>query len=120
MNEKAGTHRTIGGGLDAQAGTIEALDSIVNKFITGGNTASFTEEITKAASGIKSKNAEYYVKVAMKMSASQGFVEKEIKRLEGIQKKGGLAPAKKDDVTQRSNILKRFLQDVGSKIKEEL
>ena len=120
LNGKAGTHRVIGGGLDAKAGTIDILDSILSKLPVGKGIASITEEITKAAKDIKSKYADYYVKVATKMSTSQDYVEKEIKRLEGILKKGGLAPAKKDDVTQRANILKKFVQGTEAKVREEL
>ena len=120
LNEKSGTQRTTGGGLNTKAGTIEALDTIASKLTAGGSIKTIIDEITKAASGFKSKYAEYYVKVATKMGASQDYVEKETKRLEGILSKGGLAPAKKDDVTQRVNVLKRFRQDVGTGIKQEL
>ena len=108
INEKAGTHRTVGGGLDAQAGTIDALDAVVAKLSAGGSISTVLGEISNAASSLKSKYAEYYVKVATKMSESQGYVEKELKRLESILGKGGLAPAKKDDITSRTNILKKF------------
>lgn len=58
---------------------------------------------------MKDKYAEYYVKVFQKVDANKGYVEKELKRLEGLLKKGNLAPEKIDDLTSRSNILRRFL-----------
>ena len=107
MNEKAGTHRMVGGGLDLKAGTISALDSVVNT-LTGSNIAAINKELTKAAVDLKDKYAEYYVKVSKKLSENQGYVEKELARLEGLIKKGGLAPEKLDDLTSRSNILRKF------------
>ncbi|KAL8830352.1 MAG: hypothetical protein Q9170_005765 [Blastenia crenularia] len=108
MNEKAGTHRTIGGGLDAKAGIITSLDAIVGKLAGGSNIAAVLQEATKAANGLKDKYAEYYVKVIGKLGKSQGYAEKELARLEGIIKKGGLAPEKLDDLVSRSNILRTF------------
>ena len=107
MNEKAGTHRMVGGGLDVKAGTIAALDTIVST-MTGSNIATIQQELTKASVNLKDKYAEYYVKVSNKLSENQGYVEKELTRLEGLIKKGGLAPEKLDDLTSRSNILRKF------------
>ena len=107
INEKAGTHRVVGGGLDSKAGTIEHLDTIIAK-LTGSNIATISEEVTKATRDTKDKYAEYYVKVLGKIAASKGYVEKELKRLESILKKGGLADEKKDDLMSRSNILRKF------------
>ena len=107
MNEKAGTHRMVGGGLDIKAGTIDALDSIVST-MTGSNMAEIQEQLTKAAVDTKDQYAEYYVKVANKLKQNQGYAEKELTRLEGLIKKGGLAPEKLDDLTSRSNILRKF------------
>ena len=119
MNEKAGTHRVVGGGLDAKAGTIAALDAIVGKITGGGDLATISEAATKAAKGLKDKYAEYYVKVLEKIGKNQGYAEKELARLEGLIKKGGLAPAKVDDLTSRSNILRSFLGKAEG-IKDEL
>jgi len=119
INSKAGTHRTPGGGLNAAAGTIAALDALVSKFTGGEALATVSEEVTKAAAGLKDSYAEYYVKVFAKLAANGGYVEKESKRLQSLLKKGGLAPEKVDDLTKRSNILSRFLAKVDA-IKEEL
>ncbi|KAK4988776.1 hypothetical protein LTR50_003740 [Elasticomyces elasticus] len=108
MNEKAGTHRVSGGGLDAMAGTIAALDSIVAKFTGGEAIATVGKEASAAAQGLKDKYAEYYVKVFGKVEQNQGYVEKELNRISGLLKKGGLAPEKIDDLTSRSNILRKF------------
>jgi protein disulfide-isomerase-like protein len=36
VNSKAGTHRLVGGGLDTKAGTIDAIDAILAKYVTAG------------------------------------------------------------------------------------
>jgi len=109
INTKAGTHRVAGGGLDATAGTIAALDSIVSKFTGGSDTiAAVAEEIKKATVGATDKYSEYYGKVLKKLAENSGYVEKEQGRLAGLLKKGGLAPEKMDDLVKRSNILSRF------------
>lgn len=115
MNEKAGTHRVAGGGLDATAGTIAALDSIVAKFTGGGSLESVSKEAVKAATGLTDKYAEYYVKVFEKLGVNQGYVDKEVNRLSKLIKKGGLAPEKLDDLIMRSNILKKFVGTSGGK-----
>jgi len=115
LNEHAGTHRTVGGGLDMKAGTIDALDSFVAKFAAGATLATISEEVSKAAKGLQDKYAEYYVKIFDKLSKNEGYVEKEFKRLQGLLKKGGLAPEKVDDLTSRVNILRTFSPKDGSK-----
>jgi len=107
INEKAGTHRSVGGGLDAMGGTIEALDSIISKF-TGSNLALITDDVKAAAGGLKDKYTDYYMKVLGKLADNEGYAEKELSRLEGLLKKGGLGRSKVDDLTSRVNILRKF------------
>jgi len=107
LNANSGTHRAVGGGLDATGGTIEALDTIVAKFADA--YADGIVEITKAAGGIKDKYAQYYVKAFTKISTNKEYAEKEFKRLQGLISKGNLAPEKLDDLYSRSNILQKFL-----------
>jgi protein disulfide-isomerase A6 len=112
MNEKAGTHRVVGGGLDTKAGTIEAVDSVLAKYITGGglrNIEKATSDVNKAVQGLRDKYAEYYVKALKKLGQNPEYASKEQTRLAGLLKKGGLAQEKIDDLTRRSNILRSFL-----------
>lgn len=118
LNEKAGTHRVVGGGLDAKAGTIASLDAIISKLSAGGSLATITDEVTKAARGLQDKYAVYYVKVLDKLGKSQGYTDKELARLESLLKKGGLAPEKLDDLISRSNVLRKFSKKESTK--EEL
>ncbi|KAK3721525.1 hypothetical protein LTR37_003081 [Vermiconidia calcicola] len=115
MNEKAGTHRTINGGLDAIAGTIPSLDEIVSTLKTGGAKA--YSDLADAAGSVSDKYAEYYAKVAKKAEQNSEYVDKELTRLQGLMKKGGLAPEKMDELASRSNILSRFK---GGNAKDEL
>ncbi|KZF26579.1 disulfide-isomerase tigA [Xylona heveae TC161] len=108
LNEQAGTHRTVGGGLDIKAGTIDALDAVVAKFTGGETLAAVSEEAQKVAKDLKDTYAAYYVRVFNKIGASEDYAQKELKRLQGLLKKGGLAPAKVDDLVSRSNILRKF------------
>jgi protein disulfide-isomerase A6 len=107
VNSQAGTYRTIGGGLTATAGTVAALDELIAS-VTGGDVSSVQEKIVEAAKDLKDAYAPYYVKVLNKLSENKGYVEKEVKRLEGMLKKGGLATSKIDDLVSRVNILKKF------------
>lgn len=109
INKEVGTYRSVGGGLTAAGGTVAALDAVIQKIIDGGSDiASKADDLVKAAKNEKSPFAAYYAKVAEKVKANAGYVDKELGRLEGILKKGGLAPQKVDDLTSRFNILRRF------------
>lgn len=118
INEKAGTHRVVGGGLDALAGTIPALDKLVKKYTSGESSLeSVTKEITTASKDLKDTYAYYYAKVLAKLSQSGEYAAKELARLEGMLKKGNLVPEKIDDLTSRSNVLRQF---VAKDSKDEL
>jgi protein disulfide-isomerase A6 len=107
INEKAGTHRTVGGGLDATAGIIASLDDVVKAYVASPAAAGL-QKISTEAGKLKEKYASYYAKVAQKQEKNEGYLAKELKRLEGLMKKGGLAPEKLDDLVSRSNILRAF------------
>ena len=117
INEKAGTHRAVGGGLDNLAGTIAVLDEIVTENVAAQKLDKLVTEVKKAAKGLPDKYAEYYVKAAEKLSKNEGYAVKELTRLRKILAKGGSAPEKLDDILSRSNILQRF---VGQDKRDEL
>ncbi|KAI0112668.1 disulfide isomerase [Hypoxylon sp. NC0597] len=121
LNEKTGTHRVPGGGLDAIGGTIDALNHIALKYAAGTEKlADLLAEAKKVAEDLKEdaqyKYAQYYIRVFDKLSQNEGFVAKESARLDGIIKKGGLAPAKLDELQSKSNILKQFIQQAAEKV----
>ncbi|KAK1776481.1 thioredoxin-like protein [Copromyces sp. CBS 386.78] len=124
LNEKAGTHRTPGGGLDTVAGTLAALDEIVTKYTGGASLTEVAEEAKEAVKSLKNsvelKYADYYLRVFDKLSKSEGYAAKEFARLEGILKKGGLAQAKVDELTAKVNILRKFVEKAAEGVKDEL
>ncbi|KAI0849052.1 disulfide isomerase [Daldinia vernicosa] len=130
LNEKTGTHRVPGGGLDATGGTIDALNHIALKYAAGGDKlADLVAEAKKVAADLAEdaqyKYAQYYIRVFDKLSQNEGYVAKESARLDGIIKKGGLAPSKLDELQSKTNILKQFIKKVEEKVtgddeKEEL
>jgi protein disulfide-isomerase A6 len=112
VNSKAGTFRVAGGGLNSKAGTIEAIDTIIAKYISSGaikDADAVTKEITKAIGDLKDKSVEYYLRTLSKITGNPEYAMKEQTRLAGLLKKGGLAPEKIDEMTKRSNILAKFL-----------
>jgi protein disulfide-isomerase A6 len=101
------------------------LDSIVTKFRGGTSLSEAAEEAKKEAKSLQEqgqyKYAEYYLRVFEKLGNSNGYAAKELARLDGIIKKGGLAPTKLDELTSKANILRRFAAKVFSDgNKEEL
>lgn len=109
LNEKTGTNRVAGGGLNEKAGTIATLDELVAKYTSSQNFEQLVAEVKKAAKGLQDKYAQYYVKVAEKLSQNKEYASKEFARLTKIIAKGGSAPEKIDDLISRSNVLRQFL-----------
>ena len=110
INEKAGTARAPGGKLNPTAGTIAAIDSVIQKILEKGTSLGEQADdiIAAAKKEAASQFSSYYSKVAEKIKANSGYVDQEFKRLQGLLSKGGLAPEKFDDLTTRSNILRKF------------
>ncbi|RMD39799.1 hypothetical protein DV735_g5325, partial [Chaetothyriales sp. CBS 134920] len=112
VNSKAGTFRVAGGHLNEKAGTIELIDTVLQKYVTADGLKDLdkvTEEVKKVAQDIKDKSVQYYLKALNKLTSNPEFAKKEQARLAGLLKKGGLAREKVDDLQTRSNILTKFL-----------
>lgn len=118
LNENTGTHRVVGGGLDSNAGTIEALDEIIAKHVTGETLSQAAEEVKKAADGLQEKFASYYVRVLGKLEENGEYVTKEFARLQKILNNSELQPEKADELVSKSNILRKFMGE--EKVKDEL
>ncbi|KAJ6119682.1 Protein disulfide-isomerase tigA [Penicillium sp. IBT 18751x] len=120
LNSKTGSSRSVGGGLNSKAGTIEVLDKLVAEYVPAQKFEKLAAEIKKNAKGLQDKYAEYYIKVANKLSENGEYASKELARLIKILKKGGSAPEKLDDIVSRSNILRGFAGETEEPGKDEL
>lgn len=112
LNTQTGANRVAGGRLNTKAGTIEALDLILAKYITPNGISDVeaaSADLKKAALDLTDKGKEYYLKALAKLTGNPEYAMKEQTRLAGLLKKGGLAPEKIDDLQKRSNILAKFL-----------
>ncbi|KAI5981913.1 thioredoxin-like protein [Pisolithus albus] len=111
LNEKCGTNRAVGGGLNDQAGRLAELDAIAQKFLTAVGTArdvAYKEGIA-LSEGLGSA-AQYYVRVMERIvKDSEAYIDKESKRLASILNKRTLASAKLDEIKIKLNILKAFV-----------
>ena len=117
LNTKTGSARAVGGGLNSKAGTIAALDELVAEYVPARKFDKLATEVRKTAKSLKDKYAEYYIKVADKLSQNEDYASKELARLLKVLGKGGSAPEKVDDLISRSNILRAF---AGKDTKDEL
>ncbi|KAF9471225.1 protein disulfide isomerase [Pholiota conissans] len=113
LNEKCGTQRAVGGGLNDEAGRLAEFDTLAHKFFTApadARDALYKDALQLAAtSGTASK---HYIRVMEKVvNGTAGYVEKETKRLGSILAKRNLAPAKLDEIKIKANILTSFLED---------
>lgn len=136
INGFAGTFREPGGALSGIAGRLPALDRLLNSYISAAaeKAEGYEDELTKTVAsareyiagllakvesgevtsgGAKASAAKYYGRVLDKVSASEGWVHKEIGRLEKILAKSadnashvGLGGAKVDQITTKLNILR--------------
>lgn len=124
LNEKAGTHRVVGGALSKAAGLIPRFQEAV-KLVKRGEAA--TVEAAKEQIGELSKDAEEAEQVAVKsyqkiferLAKNEDYVEKEITRLGKVLQNEGLDPLKRDELTIKKNVLETFYA-AEEKVKDEL
>lgn len=111
LNEKCGTNRAVGGGLNDQAGRLAELDAIAQKFLTAVGTArDVAYKEGKALSEGLGSAAQYYVRVMERIvKDSEAYIDKESKRLASILNKRTLASAKLDEIKIKLNILNAFV-----------
>jgi len=108
LNEKCGTHRAVGGGLNDLAGRIPSLDELAQKFIDA-TTDVRTTILGEAA--ILGKEAKHYIRVMEKITEkSNEYITKELKRLQSILAKGTLGSQKLDEIKIKTNILSAFIK----------
>lgn len=90
--------------------------------LTGTNIADIAVEVNKEAEKLKEsaqyKYAEYYVRVFEKLQNSDGYAAKELARLDGMLTKGGMAPAKRDELQSKTNVLRKFVEQLAGKVED--
>ncbi|KAI0353851.1 protein disulfide isomerase [Trametes cingulata] len=128
LNEKCGTHRTVGGLLDDTVGRLEELDKLAAKFYE--ETAPTRQELLKQASELASTlgdAAKHYIRVMEKVvNGSEEYLEKESHRLATILQKRTLSPGKLDEIKIKANILGAFrpivqkVEETAEEVKEEI
>ncbi|KAJ6261967.1 Thioredoxin [Drechslerella dactyloides] len=114
LNEHAETHRTPGGGLNSEAGTLDLMDEMLRAKVRD-SIHTLEEDLKLVANVIipregQEKYREYYLKVAKKLQDKATYVTEELARLTKMVSKGGLNAEKLDDITKRQNILRRFVE----------
>ena len=126
LNDKCGTNRVSGGGVNDQAGRIDAFDALAKKFIEDSDAESrqtTIDQITAQAEAESEpdykKSGQYYAKFMKKiLEKGESYVATEIARLERMLTSGGnIKEDKRDQMFKRKNILNVFLKAVT---KEEL
>ncbi|KAF8841228.1 protein disulfide isomerase [Paxillus ammoniavirescens] len=122
LNERCGTHRAVGGGLDDEAGRLPELDSVAQKFLTA--TADARGAIyheAKVLSESLGATSNHYLRVMEKIIGnSEAYIEKESKRLASILSKRTMAPAKLDEIKTKANVLKAFVAKKLEKVEENV
>jgi len=122
LNEKCGTHRVSGGGIDAKSGILPELADLVTKFVTDADSRVSSVEAAEAAvAGVEDAvSGAYYVKVMKKiLDKGDVYIATEIARLEKMLDGGKMAGEKRDNMYRRKNILAVF-RDAAADAKEEL
>lgn len=121
LNEKCGTQRAVGGGLNEQAGRLPEFDELAAKFYSASADArqSVLDEAT-ALSKTAGAAAQQYIKVMKKIVGdSEAYLGKESTRLSSILSKRTLNSGKLDEIKIKANILKAFAARKAEEIKEE-
>jgi len=122
LNEKCGTHRAVGGGLNDQAGRLGELDLLANKFFVASGKA--RDSIYKDALALASKTgaaSKHYIRVMEKVAnGTEDYVEKESKRLTSILNKRSLSPTKLDEIKIKANVLRAFAAEKAEEATEKV
>jgi protein disulfide-isomerase A6 len=110
INEKAGTHRTVDGKLEAEAGRVKELDIILTESGEIDTTVlEKAEAIVDGLDGEASHHGNLYIKAIKKIiQKGKKYVDAEIKRLEGMIDNDNVKPQKKKLFLLRKNILEAF------------
>ncbi|XP_057291473.1 uncharacterized protein LOC130614094 [Hydractinia symbiolongicarpus] len=117
MNDKCGTNRVSGGGVNDAAGRIDAFDEAAAKFITSPDErdnilADVASTVAGESDPDHKKSGEYYIKVMKKIQEKGDVhVTNELERLTRILG-GEMTAEKRDNAFKRKNILGQFAKSL--------
>ncbi|KIJ04710.1 hypothetical protein PAXINDRAFT_104050 [Paxillus involutus ATCC 200175] len=121
LNERCGTHRAVGGGLNDEAGRLSELDSVAQKFLAAtADTRGAIYQEAKVLSESLGAASNHYLRVMEKIIGSEAYIEKESKRLASILSKRTMAPAKLDEIKTKANVLKAFVAKKLEEVEENV
>lgn len=121
LNERCGTHRAVGGGLNDEAGRLSELDSVAQKFLAAtADTRGAIYHEAKVLSESLGAPSNHYLRVMEKIIGSEAYIEKESKRLASILSKRTMAPAKLDEIKTKANVLKAFVAKKLEEVEENV
>ncbi|KAF9267752.1 protein disulfide isomerase [Marasmius fiardii PR-910] len=122
LNEKCGTHRAVGGGLNDEAGLVPEFDTLASKFFVATADArdSLYKEALELATSIGGASKHYLRVMEKVVNTSEKYLEKESKRLESMLQKRNLAPAKLDEIKIKANILRSFAEQKKEEAEEKV
>jgi protein disulfide-isomerase A6 len=122
LNEKCGTYRAVGGGLNDQAGRHPEFDALASKFFTA--TGAARDSIYKEASALGAQvgpAAAHYIRVMEKVvNGKADYFSKESKRLTSILQKRVLASEKLDEIKVKANVLAAFAAEKAADARDAI
>lgn len=120
LNEKCGTNRISGGGIDDKAGRIDAFDTAAETFVKKPDEAEsiiadITNTVENESDPEHKKSGKYYLSVMKKIKAKGiEHVANEISRIQRLLD-GHMTSDKRDDMFKRRNILNFFQEAINKK-----
>ena len=82
LNEKCGTNRAVGGGLNDLAGRLPDFDTLASRFfVASGKARDSVYKEAVALAGTAGETSKHYIRVMKKLTnGTEGYLEKESKR----------------------------------------
>ncbi|ORX57180.1 disulfide isomerase [Piromyces finnis] len=111
LNEKCGTHRVPGGGLDNKAGRDTEMDKLVRKFILSDHPverSDLSNFVRRFSMDKKDRASQFYYKMVKKAEEDRDFIFREYDRVKNILGKLKIEEQFYDDFKTRLNILEVF------------
>lgn len=118
LNDKSGSDRALGGGYGPNAGRIEQLDELAQKFAETEDEATRAHILKDLDDAVKSqqveshkhgKFAKFYSLTAKKLLSGKDWAKSEVQRLTRMIEKGGVSSKNLEQFWKRINIANVFV-----------